>query len=242
MEEKINNENFQYIWSLLVSNNGFENEKIKFIKSSVISPYFELNLENINDIAVGKSDEEYLIETNPFFRFDDIFSFLLMPDSDGNNEKLKESLLNIVLHILGNFDLYEGQTKKDFYCKEIVRNMESGSCGEKLKNSFSFLNMKEKLYIAEVFLEYNEGRNQIRCLKKIVKKFFPESIVYDNKYSDENIVIYLGHKKDAKTREIKGIINELFIPLGLKPKYFYEHHFGVLGIEETLMIDSMAVY
>lgn len=89
MEEKINNENFQYIWSLLVSNNGFENEKIKFIKSSVISPYFELNLENINDIAAGKSDEEYLIETNPFFRFDDIFSFLLMPDSDGNNEKLK---------------------------------------------------------------------------------------------------------------------------------------------------------
>ena len=241
MEEKINNESFQYIWSLLVNNNGFENEKIKFIKSSVISPYFELNMENINDITAGKSDEKYLVETNPFFRFDNIFSFLMMPD-DENNEKLKESFLNIGLHILGDFDLYEGQTKKDFYCKEIIRNMESGSSGEKLKKYLSFLNMKEKLYVAEVFLEYNEGRNQIRCLKKIVKKLFPESLVYDNKYSDKNIVIYLGHKKDDKTRKITGIINELFVPLGLKPKYFYEHHFGILGIEETLVIDSMAVY
>ena len=66
--------------------------------------------------------------------------------------------------------------------------------------------------------------------------------MYDNKYSDKNIVIYLGHKKDIKTRKIMGIINELFIPLGLKPKYFYEYHFGVLGIEETLVIGNMAVY
>ena len=48
--------------------------------------------------------------------------------------------------------------------------------------------------------------------------------------------------KDIKTRKITGIINELFIPLGLKPKYFYEYHFGVLGIGETLVIGNMAVY
>ena len=242
MEEKSDNGNFQYIWSLLLSDNGLEKEKIRFVKSRMISPYFELNQENINDVMSEENSRGYLIETNPFFRFDDIYSVLLNPDTETEDKNLKESLMNITLHLLGNFDLYEGQTKKDFYCKEIVRNMESGTMGKKVKENFLFLNMKEKLSIAEVFLEYNEGRNQIRCLKKIVKKFFPESIVYDNKYSDENIVIYLGYKKNAKTRKITAIINELFIPLGLKPKYFYEHHFGVLGIEETLMIDSMAVY
>ena len=242
MEGKSNNESFQYIWSLLVNDNGIENEKIKFVKSRMISPYFELNPENINDIISEKNIREYHIETNPFFRFDDIYSYLLNPDTAAEDKNLKESLLNITLHMLGNFDLYEGQTKKDFYCKEIVRNIEDGAVGEKVRNNLLFLNMKEKLIIAEVFLEYDEGRNQIKCLKKIVKKFFSESIVYDNKYSDKNIVIYLGHKKDIKTRKITGIINELFIPLGLKPKYFYEYHFGVLGIGETLVIGNMAVY
>lgn len=242
MEERFNKENFQYIWSLLLNDNGLEKEKIKFVKSRMISPYFELNQKNINDVISEKNKKGYTIETNPFFRFDDVYSLLLNPDAEIENKNLKESLLNITLHLLGNFDLYAGQTKKDFYCKEIVRDMESGAVGEKVRNNLLFLNMKEKLIIAEVFLEYDEGRNQIKCLKKIVKKFFSESIVYDNKYSDKNIVIYLGHKKDIKTRKITGIINELFIPLGLKPKYFYEYHFGVLGIGETLVIGNMAVY
>lgn len=242
MAEQNNYEKFQYIWSLLVNNNGFEKEKIKFVKSRVISPYFELNMENINDIISGRNNNTYMIEVNPFFRFDNIYSFLLDPDNERTDKNLKESLLNISLHLLGNFDLYEGQTKKDFYCKEIVKNIENGSMGEKLKENFLFLNIKEKLNTAEVFLEYNEGRNQIRCLKKIVKNFFPESIVYDNKYSEKNIVIYLGHKKDEKIRKITRIINELFVPLGLKSKYFYEYHFGVIGIEETMTIGSIEVY
>lgn len=242
MEERFDNENFQYIWSLLVNNSILEKEKIKFVKSSVISPYFELNSENINNIRSEKTDNTCVIEINPFLRFDNIYSFLLAPDTEMKDQKLKESLLNITLHLLGNFDLYEGQTKKDFYCKEIVRNIESGSAGEKLRNNFSFLNMKEKLNIAEVFFEYNGGRNQIRCLKKIVKKLFAESIVYDNKYSDKNIVIYLGCKKTNKAEKITEVISELFIPLGLESRYFYENHFGVIGVDETMTIGNTAVY
>ena len=136
-----------------------------------------LNLLRNEDYSKIIDEKGYTIETNPFFRFDDVYSLLLNPDAEIENKNLKESLLNITLHLLGNFDLYVGQTKKDFYCKEIVRDMESGAVGEKVRNNLLFLNMKEKLIIAEVFLEYDEGRNQIKCLKKIVKKFFSESIV-----------------------------------------------------------------
>ena len=74
MEERFNKENFQYIWSLLLNDNGLEKEKIKFVKSRMISPYFELNQKNINDVITEKNKKGYRIETNPFFRFDDIYS------------------------------------------------------------------------------------------------------------------------------------------------------------------------
>ena len=55
MEERFNKENFQYIWSLLLNDNGLEKEKIKFVKSRMISPYFELNQKNINDVITEKN-------------------------------------------------------------------------------------------------------------------------------------------------------------------------------------------
>ena len=149
MEERFNKENFQYIWSLLLNDNGLEKEKIKFVKSRMISPYFELNQKNINDVISEKNKKGYTIETNPFFRFDDIYSLLLNPDAEAEDKNLKESLLNITLHLLGNFDLYAGQTKKDFYCKEIVRDMESGAVGEKVRNNLLFLNMKVNIMISQ---------------------------------------------------------------------------------------------
>ena len=66
----------------------------------------------------------------------------------------------------------------------------------------------------------------------------------NSKNIDEKInnIIHVVTLLADSINEITGIINELFIPLGLKPKYFYEYHFGVLGIEETLVIGNMAVY
>lgn len=92
MEERFNKENFQYIWSLLLNDNGLEKEKIKFVKSRMISPYFELNQKNINDVITEKNKKGYTIETNPFFRFDNIYSLLLNPDAEAEDKNLKESL------------------------------------------------------------------------------------------------------------------------------------------------------
>ena len=58
MEERFNKENFQYIWSLLLNDNGLEKEKIKFVKSRMISPYFELNQKNINDVILEKNKKD----------------------------------------------------------------------------------------------------------------------------------------------------------------------------------------
>ena len=99
MEEKYKNESYQYIWQLLSNIRGIPKERVRFIKSSLISPYFEINSENLNEITIGDS-EDHVVEINPFMRFGDIYHYLLHPDYVGIDDKLRENLFNITLHLL----------------------------------------------------------------------------------------------------------------------------------------------
>ena len=242
MEEKYKKESYQYIWWLLTNIQGLSKEKIRFKKSSVISPYFELNSENLNEITVDDENNDYVVEMNPFMRFSDVYHYLLHPDYVEIDKKLRESLLNITLHLLGNFDLYEGQTKKDIFCKEIVKNILSGRYGEKVSERTAKLKRVEQLSLAEVIYDSQQNVTTINCLKKIMKKFFENSIVYDNLYSEKNIVLFIGEEKTEESKNKYLIIKKVFIPLGLKVKVFWKHHFGILGNEETMILGEMTVY
>ena len=89
MEERFNKENFQYIWSLLLNDNGLEKEKIKFVKSRMISPYFELNQKNINDVITEKNKKGYKAEIEKMKKnlqlsipvMDEIFERLIKKES-----------------------------------------------------------------------------------------------------------------------------------------------------------------
>ena len=241
MEEKYKNETYQYIWFLLTNINDLSKEKIRFIKSSLISPYFEINSESLNEITLDNNNI-HKIEVNPFMRFSDIYHYLLHPDYEGIDDKLRDNLLNITLHLLGNFDLYEGQTKKDIYCKELVKNILSGSYGGKTTERMEKLKRYEQIYIAEIIYDSQQNMTIINCLKKIMKKFFKNSIVYDNLYSDKNIVLYIGEEKTEESMNKYMIIKKFFVPVGLKVKVFWEHHFGIIGNDETMILGEMTVY
>ena len=71
------------------------------------------------------------------------------------------------------------------------------------------------------------------------KANYPKQI---NKLGYQYISISLKGKKTNKTEKITEVINELFIPLGLESRYFYEYHFGVIGVDETMIIGNTAVY
>lgn len=167
------NKGYNYIWYPLTNFVEVENSKFKFCLSEVLSPYTELNLEAINEVKNNiESMKHQVLEVNPFLRFSEIFYLLLEPNNYKNNKKLKNCIFNILIHFLGELDLYLGQNKKDIIIKEMVKNIEKGAFGEKIRDDFKIFKEYEKVIIADgLYCMYNY-LDMLESFKKVFKAIF----------------------------------------------------------------------
>lgn len=237
------NKGYNYIWYPLTNFVEVENSKFKFCLSEVLSPYTELNLEAINEVKNNiESMKHQVLEVNPFLRFSEIFYLLLEPNNYKNNKKLKNCIFNILIHFLGELDLYLGQNKKDIIIKEMVKNIEKGAFGEKIRDDFKIFKEYEKVIIVDgLYCMYNY-LDMLESFKKVFKAIFLDSIIYDRLTSETNIVIYLNYKKTKENKTKVEFIKEMFLPLGLEIDLFWEKHFGVIGVDITMRIGEIAIF
>lgn len=233
---------FNYIWYPLTSFMEKENAEINYRISEVISPYVELNLENITNVECEIEKEEIIdIDVNPFFRFEDVFFYLTDPDTAQEDQMVKKVLSNLIFHLLGDVDLYLGQCKKDIIVKEIVKDIERGSLGKECAEGFGLFKKYEKVIIGEVFYAMNNTFDMIAAFKHAIKLLYKDSIIYDNQYSTTNVVIYLNYREKENKGKVE-FLKRLFLPLGIEVDIFWEIHFGVIDVPETSIIGEMAVF
>ena len=238
---------YSYLWYPLTNLVEVDNDRIKFKISSIISPYIELNLENLTKLSLElksefSNNEKIEIEINPFLRFPELFYFLNNPDLRKSKTKLKENLSNLIFHFLGNIDLYLGQNRKDIIVKEIIKDIENNCFGEKSKNLFVLFKEYEKYMVADIICSMYEQLGMIDSFRKVVKLVFKDSIIYDRLSSDTNLVLYLNYPKSKRNLGKVEFIKEIFLPLGLKLDIFWENHFGVIDVDITMKVGEIAVF
>ena len=237
---EIKKEQYQYIWYSLyrLLSESKDPKIIRYQTSSRLSAYFELNMEELNYEQIEK---EVVIETNPFYRFTDIFSAIMNPDLQEGLEIRKE-LENIILHILGNLDLQEGLNKRIIMNRLIEQKIESGRYGESVKENFEILTRREKIIIADGLQDKYKCMKELEVFKKVFSKIYRDSIIYDSLEEQEQIVLYINEEKTKENKKKERLIEELFLPLGLNSRVFYKRHFGLMGVEETMKIGEMVIY
>ena len=69
-----------------------------------------------------------------------------------------------------------------------------------------------------------------------------DSIVYHNNDCPDEILIYTGMEKNEKTEQRIRCLTELFLDIRYHVEIYYEHHFGIIGINDTMHIDEIAMY
>ena len=180
-------EQYQYIWYSLhkLISEDKDTEKIYFKVSPKISPYMELNMEEINYAAL---DKEYILETNPFYRFTHVLNEFMNPDLP-IGEKLKGEMVNILLHMLGNLDLQEGLNKRIILNRIIIRDLEEGRYGKEIQECFSVLNRREKIVIADGIQDKYRYDREWEIFKKVMSKIYKDSIIYDSIDEQEKIML-----------------------------------------------------
>jgi hypothetical protein len=238
----MNKKEYNYIWYLLTCFVEKEKNTMNFQIAKKISPYLELNLENLTNIECEINSEPIVnVDVNPFLRFNHIFNYIIDPDAETLDVNVKNLMSNIMLHLLGNVDLYLGQCKKDIIVKKLVSDIEKGCMGKQFAKKFELFKRYEKMLVGDVLYRMYYNLDMLEAFKKIIKLLYQDSIIYDNRYSYTNIVLYLNYKEEENKERIE-FLKDMFLPIGLEIDIFWEKHFGVIDVPVTMVLGEIAIF
>ncbi len=231
------------LWNIIfeAKNKNVALKNIYFKSSGRVSPYMEINLEELNYLELEKNKiNEFSI--NPYYRYFDIFMSLLDIGKE-NYKELKEELFNVYCHFLAQLEIRKGMTKVDYYLKFVDEEIKNGAFtyefSEKFYNLFD-KDEQEKIFYLIYYNYLNENNLENFC--KGVQQIFVNSIIYDFKENNKEIIIFISNKNNEKNLGKIEILKELFLPLGINVILFWEKHFGLLENDDTMIIDNISIF
>lgn len=228
-----------YIWEMLLKadKQNIKREDVKFVHAKMSSPYMEISL---NDLNLTSLPEDNVIEVNEYYRFYEIFKDLFNINIEESQE-LREVLLDVLLHYLGELDLKMGLCKTEFYKKFLFKDILNSVFGEKLaKDILCFEKEELDVLLNGVITIYRAGIS-LQLFKEVLRKIFVNSVIYISKEKPKNVYIYLDEYQEKKLETKINVIVETFLPINMKPLIFWDKHFGIIGLENTMKINEIVM-
>ena len=226
----------QYLWEVVLSaeKNGIKDSDLQYREAKICSPYLEVSFCDLNTKAV----EHNIVEVNPFYRFQDIFSRIL----DINLKeygKTKELFVDAVFHYIAMTDLRMGMSRKDYYFRFLLRELENGQLGEKAKAAIRLFSKNEKKYIVLALMDFVHTKNHLESFRWLFGEIYQNSVIYVSQDCANEYFIYVGSAETQTEKERVGFLLDTFLPMGIRTEVFYTDHFGILDVEETMMMDRI---
>ena len=233
-----------FIWDikLQAARDGFESGDLFFKPAEKFSPYIEQSFKNINQLHVDKAE----VEINPLMRFSAMFEYLLHPDVINlifvENKQFILYLFDVMVHMLTDVDLCHGMTKREFYIRRIRQELLSGYHGETAAEGMKELSREKQVAVADELLKVMETGSSIDSFCHIMKQIFKGCIIYQERANPQIIYAYIGREKDEHLQKQWRLIRETFLPIDIEVKDFWSEHFGILGIDVTMIADEIAIF
>lgn len=228
-----------YAWEVVLQAEKVHQSRdnLRFVEAKDPSPYIEVSLIDLNQ----ETPEDNRIEINPLYRFEDVFGRLF----DRNVEDMirsREIFFDICLHYIVQLDLREGLSREDYYCSLLAGDIDKGIYGNQAKKRFRLFNRAEQKEVLRSYLQLLRTGNHLEEYRKVVTRIYPHSIIYENNEVMYELLVYLGVRETGEEREKAAFLVELFLPIQETVYIFYENHFGIIGVDETMAVDEMVVF
>ncbi len=198
-------------------------KNLRFVHEEKGSAYMELSLPFINQ---DELQGETTIGVNTYCRFYSIFKHMYQPDQK-EFPYLRNSLTNLIIHMLAENDARRGMTKEEYYKKLLIRDIQSGVFGNEAINVFVHMEQEEQNKLMSGWLRSYRTGSSLAIFIDMIHSLIDNSIVY--------------HNNDFPEELLKFLI-ELFLDIQYHIEIYYEYHFGIIGIEDTMQIDEIAIY
>lgn len=229
-----------YIWDMAIKalRQDITPEAITFVHSKKCSPYMELAFEDINTALL---EPDTVVEVNPYYRFCDIFKNFL----DVNfreHEEIQTVFFDIITHYLLFIDRHQGLCKREYYGKFILNDIKNGVFGQAVQQNVEVFTLDERHIFLSGLISLNYTGASVHLLKLVIRQIFVNSIIYYRSEDTSEVLIYLGTAETAATRRKIDTILTFFLPLGFAYRLYWEKHFGIIGMDQTMGINNIVIY
>lgn len=234
----------RYLWEILLAagKEQIPEEKIRFIHAPAGSGYMELSLPCLNQPWLEETSqwEDIGVEVNTYYRFYDIFHEMFPPDPI-EFSSLRESLTNLSLHMLAQNDVRMGMTREDYHKRLLAQEILEEGFGGLAKDVFLSMSRDEQETLLGGWLNSFRTGSVLPIFLDMVHGLVADSIVYHNNSYPDEILIYTGLKRERSIEQRIQLLIDTFLDIRYCTEVFYEYHFGVIGVEDTMRIDEIAI-
>ena len=239
----------RHLWEVLLAaeEEGIPEEKLRFVHTPTGSGYMELSLPCLNQTwldedeqAEGGQTEDINIGVNTYYRFYDIFYNMFPPDA-AEFPALRESLTNLSLHMLAQNDIRRGLTKEDYHKRLLAKEILAGGFGGMTKDVFLSMNRTEREKLLGGWLNSFRVGSALPVFLDMVHGLVADSIVYHSNECPDEVLVYTGLRKERNLEQRIQFLIDTFLDIRYHVEIFYEFHFGIIGVEETMQIDAIAI-
>ena len=216
---------------------GINREKLRFVNAEAPSPYLEVNGEDLNPRELYETE----IPVNPLYRFHAVFQKMYSFEFRGH-EQIRDLLLDITMHYIVQIDLRSGMDKRSYYEKLLYTDFWEGVFGEREKKELQLFSDGQQRRVLKFLIELYQSQNYMQVFRRILKIIYPHSILYTSQDRANEVLLYIGVKRDSAEEQKVSFLTGTFLPFYTRIHLFWNHHFGIIGVDETLEIDQTILY
>ncbi|MDR1548430.1 MAG: hypothetical protein LBT06_07585 [Hungatella sp.] len=228
-----------YAWeaALAADEAGIKREDVRYVPVRDGSPYTEVVLETINTRAL----EEKNVEMNPLYRFSREFSEMFDVNLEGC-EASRGLFFDCAMQYLIHLDLRQGLSRQEYALRFLLKDLLNEVCGSQVARVVGQFG-KEKLrsFLCLILKLYQCG-SSICLFREVMRCMYPDSMVYANNETARQILMYVGFKETEAELERLELLKDMFLPVNFQVFLFWEHHFGIIDVDETMWLDEMVLF
>lgn len=225
-----------YVWEVLLAAEKTEiGEKgLRFYTEKDPSPYVEVSFAEINTAVLEKAE----VGVNPLYRFSNVFAEMFSPDIRAY-EKARNLFLDVFLHYIARTDLLSGMHRQEYYLCFLREALLRKVYGERAAEAFVLFDKEKQRQITAALLSLYRSAHGKTIFRGLVTALYENVIVYEGRDRAEALYLYVGKRETEEERKRVGFLIDTFLPVSEEVNVFYDSHFGVMDLEETLVMDRI---
>lgn len=229
--------NFLWDIALRAQQQGKKEEELFFRQAEEYSPFYEQAFSCLNETKVDSTE----IELNLLLRFADIFQSILTEEGDVYPQ-FRTYFIDAVLHMILYTDLHHGVTRREIYIRKLMEELESGIYWRRAAEEFAVIPFEKRNRIATLLLSQMQTGASVMNFRRALLVLFPDAVLYQIKADRKKLLLYLKEDRRKNDERMLLFIQDMFLPVSYHLRVFWKYHFGIIGVDETMKIDEIAIY